>query len=187
MRWAATRKSEPLHHINTVGRKGFGLSKKGIDPENAQYATWALPRAIMPKLNHTKISPKAYDFLKNFDGHAKKVRVSSGKVFAVIGPVLDVLELSQAIAIDKTDADRKLGKTTVSTVISIGGSWAIGSLGAQGGAMAGALLGSAILPGPGTAIGGTIGGFAGGVIGSHVGSYSGDVLGEYIIDITELE
>lgn len=27
----------------------------------------------------------------------------------------------------------------------------------------------------------------GGVIGSHVGSYGGDVLGEYIVDITELE
>ena len=90
-------------------------------------------------------------------------------------------------SLHKTDADKKLGKATVSTVISIGGSWAIGSLGAQGGAMAGALLGSAIFPGPGTAIGGTIGGFAGGVIGSHVGSYSGDVLGEYIVDITELE
>ena len=99
---------------------------------------------------------------------------------AVTGAALDVLEIVQTIHIDTHDADRKLGKTTYSTIASIGGSWSLGALGAKGGAMLGASIGS-VFPGPGTAIGGIVGGLVFGI----VGSCSGSKLGEYVIDIIE--
>ncbi len=85
--------------------------------------------------------------------------------------------------IDKTDADKKLGKTTVSAVASIGGSWALSSIGAKGGAALGATIGTAIFPGPGTAIGGAVGGAVFGI----AGSYGGSALGKYIVDVTIAE
>ena len=103
-------------------------------------------------------------------------------MLAVTGAALDVLEVAQAIHIDTHDADKKIGKTTYSTVASIGGSWSHSALGAKGGAMLGASIGS-IFPGPGTAIGGIVGGLVFGIIGS----YSGSKLGKYVIDITMTE
>lgn len=105
-----------------------------------------------------------------------------GKVLAITGAALDVLEIAQTIHIDTHDADKKIGKTTYSTVASIGGSWSLSALGAKGGAMLGASIGS-IFPGPGTAIGGFVGGLVFGIIGS----YSGSKLGKYVIDITMTE
>jgi len=73
----------------------------------------------------------------------------------VIGIALDALELGTTIYDDLTDADKKLGKKTVSTAASIGGLWG-GSLGgAKLGAMGGAAAGTFLipLPGAGTAIG----------------------------------
>ena len=162
------------HHINTVEGKSL---KKG------KYLPSDIQRANINKWNHTEIPKPVYDVLKDFDGYAKKIRMKSGKVFAVMGPLLDALELGQAIAIDKTDADRKLGKTTVSAVTSIGGSWALGSIGAKGGAALGATIGTAIFPGPGTAIGGVVGGTVFGI----AGSYGGSALGRYVVDVTVVE
>lgn len=98
----------------------------------------------MPKkrLNHYPLSEKAYNFLKNLDKAQKTVKIA-GKVLLVCGLGLDVLELGMAIYDDLTDADRKLGKKTLSTIASIGGSWAGASIGAKLGAAAGLWTGLA--------------------------------------------
>lgn len=113
---------------------------------------------------------------------AKKVRIA-GRVLLVAGAALDALELYQTIEEDFHDADRKIGKKTYADAASIGGSWALGALGAQGGAMLGAEIGTAILPGVGTAVGAAAGGLILGIVGSHYG----DKLGNYIVDITVTE
>jgi len=103
------------------------------------------------------------------------------------GVVLDIIEISQTIYIDKHDADKKIGKDSYSKVASILGSWSMSALGAKGGAMLGATIGTAVLPGLGTAVGGAVGGLVLGIAGSYVGSYGGSKLGEYVVDITALE
>lgn len=169
---ADQHKSGP-YHINTVS--GSQIGKGEYVPSSA------MQRSIINKLNHKTIDERTYNILKDFDAHAKKVRVA-GRVLAITGAALDVLEVAQAIHIDTHDADKKIGKTTYSTVASIGGSWSLSALGAKGGAMLGASIGS-IFPGPGTAIGGIVGGLVFGIIGS----YSGSKLGKYVIDITMTE
>lgn len=166
---------EPLGtHINTVEGKSI---KNGLYKPSSELQKYAIN-----KLNHKTIDDRTYRILKDFDQHAKKIRIA-GKVMAVTGTALDVLEIVQTIHIDTHDADRKLGKTTYSTLASIGGSWSLGALGAKGGAMLGASIGTAILPGVGTAIGGAVGSLVLGI----AGSYSGGKLGEYVIDITMTE
>ena len=166
---------EPLGtHINTVEGKSI---KNGLYKPSSELQKYAIN-----KLNHKTIDDRTYRILKDFDRHAKKIRIA-GKVMAVTGTALDVLEIVQTIHIDTHDADRKLGKTTYSTLASIGGSWSLGALGAKGGAMLGASIGTAVLPGVGTAVGGAVGGLVLGI----VGSYSGSKLGEYVIDITMTE
>ena len=172
-----------LYHINTVKGKDLGLGKKMSDPDRIKYRTTMLQKNNLVEWNHKQISEDAFNILKDFDGKAKKIRMKSGKVFAVMGPLLDALELGQAIAIDRLDADKKLGKTTASAVASIGGSWMLSSFTAKAGAALGATVGTAIFPGVGTAIGGTLGGAVFGI----AGSYAGSALGEYIIDITVTE
>jgi len=162
------------YHVNTV--EGKSLKQGKYLPSNIQ-------RTNINKWNHTEIPKPVYDVLKDFDGHAKKIRMKSGKVLTVMGPLLAALELGQAIIIDKTDADKKLGKTTASAVAGIGGSWALGSIGAKGGAALGAAIGTAVFPGVGTAIGGTLGGAVFGI----AGSYGGSALGKYVIDVTAAE
>lgn len=162
------------YHINTVEGRSI---KDGLYEPSSE-----LQRTLINKLNHKTIDDGTYRILKDFDGYAKKVRFA-GRVFAVAGAALDILEIAQTINIDLRDADRKLGKMTYSTVASIGGSWSLGALGAKGGAMLGASLGTALLPGIGTAIGGV----AGGLVLGIAGSYGGSRLGEYIIDVTEAE
>ena len=92
----------------------------------------------------------------------------------VAGIALDALELGTTIEADLTDADRKLGKKTLSTAVGIGGSWAGAALGAKLGALAGAATGPvAPIAIPVLSIVGGIGGALG-----------GDALGRYIVDIT---
>ena len=163
-----------LHHINTVSGEQIG---------NGEYVpSSAMQQNIINKFNHKTIDERTYRILKDFDRYAKKIRIA-GKVMAVTGVALDVLEIAQTFHIDSHDADRKLGKTTYSTLASIGGSWSLGALGAKGGAMLGASIGTAILPGVGTAVGGAVGGLVLGI----TGSYSGSKLGKYVIDITMTE
>ena len=128
------------------------------------------------KLALTPLSDKAYKHLSNLKGTAKKVR-RAGKVLVLCGAALAALELGLAVNADLKDADKKLGKTTVSTTISIGGSWAGAALLAK----AGALLGAATGPAAPFAI--PILSLAGGIVGSIGGSH----LAEYIVDITYVE
>ena len=86
------------YHINTVEGKSL---KKGM------YLPSDIQKININKWNHVEITKGAYDFLMDFDGKAKTIRIKSGKVFAVMGLLLDALELGQAIMIDKTDADKK--------------------------------------------------------------------------------
>jgi hypothetical protein len=137
---------------------------------------------IKGKYNHYPLSDGAYDFLKNFDDAAKKIKVA-GKVLLIAGIVLDTLELGLTVYDDLTDADEKLGKKSISTAARIGGRWA-GSLGgAKLGAMAGSAIGTAIAPGIGTIIGGA----AGGLILGIAGAFAGDKLAEWVVDITVTE
>lgn len=95
----------------------------------------------------------------------------------VAGVALDVLELGTAIQEDLNDVDGKLGRTTVSTVASIGGSWAGGALGAKAGALLGALAGPAApVAIPVLSIAGGIG-----------GAFGGDKFAQWVIDITDAE
>ena len=132
--------------------------------------------------NHKEISESTYLRLKDFKNASKYVRVA-GKALLATGIALDALELGMTIDADLKDADRKLGKRTLSTAASIGGSWAGAALGAKGGAMLGAVAGTAAFPFLGTAIGGVIGGVFGGI----GGGLAGDKLATYIVDITYLE
>lgn len=95
----------------------------------------------------------------------------------VASVALDVLELDTAIQEDLNDADGKLGRATVSTVASIGGSWAGGALGAKAGALLGALTGPAApVAFPVRSIAGGIG-----------GAFGGDKFLQWVIDITDAE
>ena len=58
-----------------------------------------------------------------------KVVEIGGRVLLVAGVVLDALELCNTIDDDLHDADQKIGKKTYSSIASIGGSWAGGTLG----------------------------------------------------------
>ena len=162
-------------HINTVEGKSI---KKGLYEPDSK-----LQKYFINKINHTKIHEPTYRWLKNFDVHAKKVRIRGWKILAVAGTVLEVLELIEAIHIDRHDADGKIGKMSWSAGASFVGSWSLGAVGAKGGAALGASIGTAVFPGAGTAIGGFVGGLVFGIIGS----FGGDKLGEYVIDITMTE
>lgn len=58
-----------------------------------------------------------------------KVVEIGGRVLLVAGVVLDALELCNTIDDDLHDADQKIGKKTYSSIASIGGNWAGGTLG----------------------------------------------------------
>ena len=123
--------------------------------------------------NHYPLDDNAYNAVKDLEGFGKKVRVA-GKVLLVAGIALDALELGTTIDADLKDADRKLGKKTLSTAVGIGGSWAGAALGAKLGALAGAATGPAApIAVPVLSLVGGIGGALG-----------GDALGRYVVDIT---
>ncbi len=142
---------------------------------NVEYAKpyTKVQNKIMARYNHYPLSDKAYNQLKDLKKFGKKVRVG-GRVLVIYGIVLDTLELGQAIDKDLNDADKKLGKKTLSSVAKIGGSW--------GGAWAGAKIGA------------TAGAFTGpyspivvpvlSLVGGIGGAIGGDAFGEWIVDIT---
>ena len=125
------------------------------------------------RYNHYPLSDEAYNVLKNLDDSGKKVRIG-GKVLFVTGVVLDALELGKAINDDLNDADKKIGKKTLTSVFSIGGSWAGAAIGAKIGASVGAFTG------PVAPIAIPVLSLVGGV----AGSFAGDSLGSYVVDIT---
>ena len=128
---------------------------------------------LQNRFNHYELSDDAYNALKDLKSFGKKVRVA-GKVLLVAGIALDALELGTTIDGDLKDADRKLGKKTLSTAASIGGSWAGAALGAKLGALAGAATG------PAAPIAVPVLGLIGGI----GGAFGGDALGKWIVDIT---
>ena len=90
---------------------------------------------------------------------------------------LEALELGLAIIADLNDADKKLGKASLSSAVSIGGRWAGATAGAKLGALAGGLTGPAApVAVPVLSL---VGGFA--------GSIGGDALGQWVVDITDAE
>jgi len=148
------------NHIN------FG----GVENSNRVYE-W-----IRKKYNHYPLDDRAYNALKDLPTAGKKVRIA-GKVLLVAGVALDVLELGLAVNADLKDADKKLGKTTVSTAVSIGSAWAGAALFAKGGMALGAATGPAapivtpILT----------------LVGGAVGAITFSRLGKYVVDITYVE
>lgn len=128
---------------------------------------------LQSRFNHHELSGDEYNTLKDLESFGKKVRVA-GKVLLVGGIALDVLEVGNAIDADLKDADRKIGKKTLSAAASIGGSWAGAALGAKLGAIAGAATG------PAAPIAVPVSGLVGGI----GGAFGGDALGKWIVDIT---
>lgn len=93
----------PYTHINAV---------EGRSIKSGQYVPSSESQlANLNSINHKEISERTYNFLKDFDGTAKKVRIGA-RVLLVIGAVLEALELYQTIESDLHDADRKIGKKT---------------------------------------------------------------------------
>lgn len=131
---------------------------------------------VQSRYNHYKISDEAYDALKNLSKTGKIVRIG-GRVLLVVGVIADVLEIREAIRADLGDADQKLGKTTLSAIASVGGSWA----GAFGGAKIGALAGA--MTGPAAPIAIPVLG----IIGGALGALGGELAAEWVVDITCLE
>lgn len=154
--------------------------KRPIDYNHVNFdkmpdSNW-LYNQIQSRYNHYPLSDDAYNVLKDLKSTGKKVRIAC-KVLLVAGVALDVLELGTAIQEDLNDVDGKLGRTTVSTVASIGGSWAGGALGAKAGALLGALAGPAApVAIPVLSIAGGIG-----------GAFGGDKFAQWVIDITDAE
>ena len=168
---------DPPHY---GGKKWFRGAKIEIDYnhinfDKMQNSNWLYDQ-IQKQYNHYPLSDGAYDLLKDLKTTGKKVRVA-GKVLLVAGVALDVLELGTAINDDLTDADRKLGKTTLSTAASIGGSWAGGALGAKAGALLGALTGP-VAPIAIPVLS---------VVGGVAGAFGGDKLAQWVVDITVVE
>jgi len=159
-------------HINTV--RGDQIDKVYFPDSDKQ-------RQVINNFNHKTVGKHTYKIFKDFDRHAKVIRIGS-RVLSITGGLLDLLEILETIHIDKHDADGKIGKLSWSAGASIVGSGSLGFLGAKGGALLGATIGN-VFPGPGTAIGGVIGGLVFGIMGS----FSGSKLGECVIDITMAE
>jgi|GEM_PF-1353299 len=124
--YRGTRRPINYNHVNI----DFGKNP-------TEFQAW-----LQKQYNHYPLDDNAYNAVKDLEGFGKKVRVA-GKVLLVAGIALDALELGTTIEADLTDADRKLGKKTLSTAVGIGGSWAGAALGAKLGALAGAATGPA--------------------------------------------
>ena len=126
--------------------------------------------------NHYPLDDAAYNAVKDLREFGKEVRVA-GRRFLIAGIALDALELGLAAIEDLTDADKKLGKSTLSSAVSIGGRWAGATAGAKLGALAGGLTG------PAAPVAVPVLSLVGGI----VGSFGGDALGQWVVDITDAE
>ena len=150
------------------------INLEGLKDSNALY-NW-----LQVNYNHYPLSEEAYNVLKNFEKTGEVVRVA-GRVLLVAGIVLDALEIGTTMYSDLNDADGRLGKKTISTVASIGGSW--------GGSIVGANVGAAIgvLAGPAAPIAVPVLGIVGGIGGAIGGAIGGEAFAEWVVDITCLE
>ncbi len=107
---------------------------------------------------------------------------AGGKALAVVGKVIDAVNIATAVKADLSDSDKRLGKKK--TAAAVGGAAASAFFGYLGAAAisilaagaAGALAGS-ILPGPGTIVG-----FIGGLVGGMIGAAAGEEFSDWIIN-----
>ena len=170
-------------HINDSGSVSTGLYRGKRIPidyhhininfgESAPY----YQRQFEFYFNHQRLPIPMYNALKNFSESGKIIR-TGGRYLLAAGTVLDVVELGLALQKDLTDADKKLGYTTLSSACSIVGSSLGGAIGTNLGAALGALTG------PFSLVAVPVLAFAGGAIGS----FAGDNLSGYLLDITCLE
>ena len=127
------------------------------------------------KYNHYEIPEDTYRHLKDLESTGKTIR-KGGRKLLIAGLVLDVWELIPDITRELKDADRKLEKSTWSTLGGIGGSWAGAAAGAKIGALAGTMAGLA------ASVAVPVLSFVGGI----VGSFKGDEFGRWVVDITDL-
>ena len=172
---------DPPHPGQTAFFRG---EKRKIDYNHVNFdkmpdSNWLYDQ-IREQFNHYPLTDEAYNVLKDLKESGKIVRIA-GKTLLVAGIALDALELGMAIDADLKDADRKLGKTTSSTLFSIVGRWGGAIAGAKGGAMLGALTG------PAAPVAIPILSIAGGIAGSFFGDWGGNILGEKVVDITKAE
>lgn len=100
------------------------INLEGLKDSNALY-NW-----LQVNYNHYPLSEEAYNVLKNLEKTGEVVRVA-GRVLLVAGIILDALEIGTTMYSDLNDADGRLGKKTISTVASIGGSWGGSIVGAN--------------------------------------------------------
>lgn len=166
---------DPPHnglHLKVNGKR-IPIDFYHINLEEKLVGHDALYDRLFEKYNHFPISDKAYDILSHMDKPQKVVRIG-GKILLVCGIALDALELGKAIVEDLHDADKKLGRRTMSTAASIGGQWGGAALGAKLGAALGA---STTIYAPVTV---PILSLAGGI----AGSFAGDTLAKWVVDIT---
>lgn len=110
--YRGTQKPINYNHINI----NFGAN-------STEFQVW-----LQKQYNHYLLRDDAYAALKDLKATGKKVRVA-GKILLVAGIALDALELGTTIDADLKDADRKLGKKTLSTAPSIGGAFGGDALG----------------------------------------------------------
>jgi len=130
---------------------------------------------IQKNFDHYPLSDKAYKLATHLDSTTKEIRVAGKKLLAS-GLVLDALELGSAIVADIKDSG-KMPDKTISSAVSIGGSWAGAALLTKAGVALGIATGlAAPFAIPILAI-------AGGILGSVGGSR----LADYLIDITKME
>ena len=127
------------------------------------------------KCNHYEIPDDVYRHLKDLESTGKTIR-KGGRKLLIAGLVLDVWELIPDIIRELKDTDRKLEKSTWSTLGGIGGSWAGAAAGAKIGALAGTATGLA------APVAVPVLSFVGGI----VGSFKGDEFGRWVVDITDL-
>lgn len=80
-----------------------------------EFQTW-----LKKNFNHYPLTDNAYNATKDLKAFGKNVRYA-GRTLLIAGVALDTLELGMAIDKDLKDADKKIGKKTVSTAAKIGG------------------------------------------------------------------
>lgn len=167
---------DPPHGDGTtlVRGKRKHVDYNHINIDKVPNSNWLFDQ-IQKNFDHYPLSDKAYKLATHLDSTTKEIRVAGKKLLAS-GLVLDALELGNAVIADIKDSG-KMPDKTISSAVSIGGSWA----GATFLTKVGVALGIATGPAAPFAI--PILAVAGGILGS-VGSSR---LADFLIDITNLE
>lgn len=176
-------------HIRRNGSAQMGTYRGQRLPINYDHLNLDLPdnpNRIQQKIqyyyNHYPLSDDAYKVLHDLGKTGEIIR-QGGRYILVAGAVLDALKLISAIQEDTKDTSSKFAQHTISTAMTIGGSWGGAALGGKLGAMGGSYIGTMIYPGIGTAIGGAVGGLVLGI----VGAFGGEAFADWVVDVTYAE